>query len=270
MGVLPESTMVYLIISLILCIVGPIGFAIFNSRKAGISTKSMLAGVIVYIVFVLIGGLLDRLFVKEGNFIDTNMLAYAIYRSLSGGVIQVLGCFFGMKVIVKSEKSPAHALHYGIGYGIIGCTMIGTMTLLNNITLANQLKKVGYDGVMELLDPVSQQKLESSIEMLYKDNYVCLLSGIEKLIGFALTIAISVIVYQSIKTNGKKIYLVYGLVAYFVANFVTGLYCRSENVSIIFAECWYAIVTIAVCVFAFVLYKKNVEEFGAPINEKER
>ena len=118
MGAIPASTFTYLIISLILCILGPIAFLLFAGRKMPIRAKIMLTGVIVFIVFALI---LERfvhsIFLGEGSKIMSVPVYYVIYGCLTAAIFETAAKFIGLKFMIKEPTSPGFALQFGIGYG---------------------------------------------------------------------------------------------------------------------------------------------------------
>lgn len=275
MGAIPASTFAYLIISLVICVFGPIAFLVIIGRKMPLRARIMLTGVILFIVFAL---LLERfvhsIVLKEGSPVMTVTAYYVIYGCLMAAVFEGAAKFVGLKYMVKEPTSPGFALQFGVGYGIAEAAILGVLPLASNLATAFQINKLGYDKCIETLteqgaDAATIEAFESNMSMLYENNLTCLLGGVERVAAVIMQIALTMIIFQAVKEGaGKKnyIYLLLAVVLHALFDMPAALYQKEAISNVFVTEVIILIEAVIAAVIAYLLYRKNVEEFGKPVN----
>ena len=275
MGAIPVSTFVYLWISLALCIVLPILFLIFIGRKMPVRSKIILTGVICFVVFViLLERFIHSLVFLEESPISNNAVYYVIYGCVTAGFFECAAKFVGLKFMIKEPTSPGFAVQFGLGYGAAEALLLGAMPLASNLASAMQINKLGYDKFIETMS--SQGATDSAIEafkenvnMLYDNNLTCLLSGVERLAAMVLQIVLTIFIFQAVKQGSSKKEYAFVAIAFLMHalfDLPAAMYQKAIITDIFTIEIILLIEAVIAGVFGYLLYKKNVKEFGQPVN----
>lgn len=283
MGAVPVSTFVYLGISLTLCLFLPIAFLIFLGRRMPVRSKIILTGVITFVVFVI---LLERfvhtIVLTPNSSIVNNPVYYVIYGCVMAGLFECAAKFIGLKVMVKEPTSPGFALQFGLGYGAAEALLVGVMPLASNLASAFHINKVGFETYLnEIAAQLAEQgeaegainkameTYKANLSMLYDGNLTCLLGGIERVAAIVLQIALTVLIFQALRQGSKtRDYVFVGIafIAHAFFDFPAAMYQKQLFSNIVMIEVVLVIEAVIAGIIAYIFYKKNVEEFGKPIN----
>ena len=199
---------------------------------------------------------------------------YVIYGCLTAAIFETAAKFIGLKFLIKEPTSPGFALQFGIGYGISEAVLVGVLPLASNLATALQINKMGYDNYLQALidqgaDSATIEAFKSNIGMLYEENLTCLLSGIERVAAVALQIALTIIVFQAVKEGRTAInyaFVALAVVLHAIFDAPAAMYQVEMIGNITLIEIVIAIEAVIIAIVAYFIYKKNVKEFGQPVN----
>lgn len=275
MGTIPASTFIFMGIAVALCIGLPIVFLGIISKKMPVKPGIMLMGVICFIIFAMVleRGLHMVVF-NISSSISNNTVYYVLYGCLAASIFECAAKFIGLKFMVKEPSSPGFALQFGLGYGVAEAMFVGALPLAGNIAVAARINKMGMDNYINALveqgvDAASIESFKDSVQVFYENNITCLLSGVERAAAIALQIGLTIIIFQAVKEGRKSINYIFVLIAvvmHSLFDLLPALYQKGVVSNVIVLETVIAVEAVIVSIIAYLIYRKNVEEFNGHIN----
>lgn len=196
---MPIGTIAAIVAVLILTIAVPLGI-MFILARAGGSWKDFLVGAVTFIVFAMV---LERIFhvlilqSGAGAAIQGNIWIYGLYGGLAAGVFEETGRLLAFRVALRSRKARITSLAYGIGHGGVEAFLIAGLTMASNLILGLTYSHGG--SIPSEIVPAVESLLTIPAAMF-------LWSGFERLAAMALHMALSILVFASVRTNRRWLY----------------------------------------------------------------
>lgn len=193
------GTIAAIVAVLIFTIAVPLGIMFFLARAGG-SWKDFLVGSVTFIVFAMV---LERIFhflilqSGAGAAIQGNIWIYGLYGGLAAGVFEETGRFLAFRVVLRSRKARVTSLAYGIGHGGGEAFLIAGLTMASNLILGLIYSHGG--SIPSEIIPAVESLLTIPATMF-------LWSGFERLTAMALHMALSILVFASVRTNRRWLY----------------------------------------------------------------
>lgn len=184
---------------LILTIVVPLGIMFFLAQAGG-SWKDFLVGGVTFIVFAMVlEQILHFLILQSGAgaVIQGNIWIYGLYGGLAAGVFEETGRFLAFRVVLRSREARITSLAYGIGHGGVEAFLITGLTMASNLILGLIYSHGG--SIPDEIVPAVESLLAIPSAMF-------LWSGFERLTAMALHMALSILVFASVRTNRRWLY----------------------------------------------------------------
>lgn len=184
---------------LILTIAVPLGIMLFLARAGG-SWKDFLVGAATFIVFAMV---LERIFHSlvlqsgAGAAIQGNVWLYSLYGGMAAGIFEETGRFLAFRSVLRGREARITSLAYGIGHGGAEAFLIAGLTMASNLVLGLTYSHGGS------IPPEIVPAVESLLEI---PPTMFLWSGFERLTAMALHMALSVLVFASVRTNRRWLY----------------------------------------------------------------
>lgn len=185
----------------------PLGLGVIFWKKTKGQWRFFLTGCIVFPVFALV---LERavhglvLGGAAGAALQGNIWLYALYGGLMAGIFEECGRWLAFKLSLRWNQGPGDALMYGAGHGGIEAVLLAGMTMVNNIILSLALNRGGMEAVEAIIGgpvPDAQRAALQSLSSYPAGIY--LWAGFERLVAVGLHIALSVLVYTSVKRRNR-------------------------------------------------------------------
>lgn len=184
---------------IILTIAVPLGTMLFLAKSGG-SWKDFLVGAVTFIVFAMgLERVLHFLILQSGAgaVIQGNIWLYGIYGGLAAGVFEETGRFLAFRFVLRNRTARITSLGYGIGHGGIEAFLVAGLTMAANLILGLTYTHGG--AVPSDLVPAVEALLAIPAQMF-------LWSGLERLSAMALHMALSLLIFASVRTNRRWLY----------------------------------------------------------------
>ena len=184
---------------IILTIAVPLGTMLFLAKSGG-SWKDFLVGAVTFIVFAMgLERMLHLLILQSGAgaVIQGNIWLYGIYGGLAAGIFEETGRFLAFRFVLRNRISKITSLAYGIGHGGIEAFLVAGLTMVSNLIFGLTYTH-GGEIPSEIL-PAVEALLAVPAQMF-------LWSGLERLSAMALHMALSILVFASVRTNRRWLY----------------------------------------------------------------
>lgn len=184
----------------------PLGLGIFFSRGKKGRWRFFLTGCLIFPVFALILEQAAHSVVLQGApgaVIQGNIWLYALYGGLMAGIFEECGRWAAFKLSLRWSRGPEDALMYGAGHGGIEAVLLVGMTMFNNIVLALALNRGGLEAVESIMGPIPETQLAAIQALGSYPAGMYIWAGVERLVAVSLHIALSVLVYVSVKRRDK-------------------------------------------------------------------
>jgi uncharacterized membrane protein YhfC len=218
--------------SMLVSLAAPVAMAIYYGKRHKISFLSVLIGGAVFIVFALIfEGIVNYLILKVIPVtveLFKNPWAYGVYGGLAAGVFEEGGRFIAFMLILKKFRGWQDGVAYGIGHGGVEAIYLGVLGNLNNFIYSVFINLGLYDKL--ILKPVADyspaavQQYESvRVALINTNPMIFTVSGVERLMSFAIQIALSLLLLYGIR-NRRYIFLLYAVLLHAAVDFPAGLY----------------------------------------------
>lgn len=184
----------------------PLGLGVVFWKKTRGQWRFFLIGCIVFPVFALIleqavhGLVLGG---AAGAAIQGNIWLYALYGGLMAGIFEECGRWLAFKLSLRWSRGPGDALMYGAGHGGIEAVLLAGMTMVNNIILSLALNRGGLEAVEAMMGPVPEAQRAALQSLSSYPAGIYLWAGFERLVAVGLHIALSVLVYTSVKRRNR-------------------------------------------------------------------
>lgn len=204
-------------------ILGPIILFLFLKHRYGMKTEAFVIGCVTMLVFAMVlESAVHRLVLgsSAGATITGNTLYYALYGGLMAAFFEEAGRYTAFHVFMKHlHGDKKNAIMYGAGHGGLEVFMIIGMTGISNLALAisvNNGSLPGYTGDEAAI-------LEQSVDILKNTAASAYLLGmIERVSAVMLQIALSIIVWQTVRqVRGRIMYLFIAILIHFAVDFST-------------------------------------------------
>ena len=175
-------------------------------KKADVYPFFAGCAVMLLFAFILESGLHTFVFsTAAGPVLNNNIWLYALYGGLMAGLFEETGRYLAFAFALKRYRGKnVNALMYGAGHGGFEAIAIVGLTLINNIAWSRMINNGSISTLLGSLSGDQLTQAQQSVELLISTpSYQFLLGGLERLIAIALHIALSVIVWFSVKWDGK-------------------------------------------------------------------
>lgn len=233
-----------------------------RGNKKTTSWKYLLAGALGFLVTVrvlelgvhMVCIIMDN---PVSRFINGHTWAYVLYGVTMAGVFEEVGRWAILGKIMKKNKTPQNAVFYGLGHGgfeVWAVTILGfAQLLLISLSIQNQ----GLDAALAALGVTPE--LESAFlptlnAITAFEGGVVLVNILERTVCVVLHTALTVIVFYGLQKGGKK-YLLFAVLSHMAADVMAALYQRGA-MSVVWAEVWLLVWTVALTAWAVKLYRE--------------
>lgn len=254
------SLLVSFLVPLILCIV------FLRKTRAGI--KPVIAGVSIFILFVLILEQILHYYAlgfpsPVSETLNGSPWLYALYGALAAGVFEEVGRLFAFKVIIKNNHDWKHGVAYGIGHGGIESWLLLTITSFSNLTIANMINSGTEQKLYEGLAATEAAQLDTQIaQFIAADPARFFLAGIERILALILQIALSLLVLYAIR-KGKYLYFFLAILIHTAVD-IPGALFQKDIVSIWFVEICLLLFVAGALVWIFKSQKLMQDDTAIP------
>lgn len=193
---MPLTTIIVLIAVALMTLLVPLGVMLFLRRRGGTWT-AFLVGAGTFVLFAMIlEPILHNLVLRSpaGAAIQGNILLYGLYGGLAAGLFEETGRLLAFRFVLKNHPARITALSYGIGHGGIEALLLVGLTMVSNLIL----------GLSHAAGtPLPEEAAAAAEAILTVPAALFLWGGLERLSAMALHMALSVLVFASVRT-GKR------------------------------------------------------------------
>lgn len=197
------------------------------------------------------------LYGAPGTVPQGNIWLYALYTGLMAGVFEECGRWLAFKLSLRWSRGPGDALMYGAGHGGIEAVLLAGMTMLSNIILALALNRGGLVAVEAIIDPMPETGLAAIQRSSSNPARIYFWTGFERLVAVGLHIALSVLVYVSVKRRGSWFWFPSAILLHTLVDTVTVL--TAARLPIATTEVIAALLTLGIIALARKVYIEEKE-----------
>ena len=261
-GIVPVLSMIFMAVSCAVCFLAPLALFLYLRlvKKADVYPFFAGCAVMLLFAFILESGFHNLVLNSPaGPVIRNNIWLYALYGGLAAGLFEETGRYLAFAFALKKYRSKnVNALMYGAGHGGFEAIVIVGLTMINNITWSLMINNGSISTLLGSLSGDQLAQAQQSVTLLAATpSYQFLLGGVERLFAIALHIALSVIVWFSVKWNGKLYLYPAAILIHFAVDAAAAL-LSGLGVNVIAIEAVVAILTAAAVFFARRLWRETM------------
>lgn len=212
-------SIIFMIISLLICFLLPVVLTVYFYRRHKISLMAVLLGAMVFLISqVVIRIPLLSILGKQQWYIDmsANIYVIALFLGLTAGLFEEVGRYIGMKFFMKKNLSWKNGVAFGIGHGGIEAIALVGLTILNYLVMSLMINSGVFDKMIAVnLPPAIAEQIKSMLVDSPIINFLA--GGFERIMTVIIQIAFSIMVLYSVKFK-KPSYLVYAILLHAVVD----------------------------------------------------
>ncbi|MDO9536205.1 MAG: YhfC family glutamic-type intramembrane protease [Bacillota bacterium] len=251
-------SILFMVISLLIIFLLPVGLIIYFYKKEKISLLAVLVGALVFFIFQVATRLplLNYLAGLEWfQGIAINMVFIAVFVSLSAGIFEEVGRFVGFKYCLGNILERKNGIAYGIGHGGIEAILLVGFTYINNIAFSIMMINSGtFDKIIVQLGPVTAEIIRDAL--VKTPPVMFLIGGMERFFSIIIQIALSLIVLYAVRFK-KTSFLLYAILIHTLIN-IPAVMITQHGLSIWISQLYIFIIATA----GFLFIKNSKSLFG--------
>ena len=196
---MPAATIIILAAIALMTLLLPLGVMLALRRRGGTWT-AFLTGAGTFVLFAMVlEPILHNLILRSpaGAAIQQNILLYALYGGLAAGLFEETGRLLAFRFILKPHTARITALSYGIGHGGIEAFLVMGLSMIANLSLG-----LAYTSGA----PLPAEAAAAAETILSTPAGMFLWGGLERLSAMALHMALSVLVFASVRTGRRLLF----------------------------------------------------------------
>ncbi len=257
----PVGSLMGIIFSLAVSWGVPIALCVYFHRKKKTGIYPFFVGCGSFFVFAMLLEQLTHMLVLKNlgsvsKMIQENLILYALYGGLAAGLFEETGRFLSMKYLMKKNLTRGNAMMYGAGHGGMEAILILGFASFNNLISAVMVNTGNL--VSSLAEGSDVDAIIANLSPLWTlPSWQFFMGGIERLMAMSLHIALSVLVYQSVRNKKKLWYYPIAVLLHAMINTVVIL--AANHGSLLLTEVLNLAGTFLVCRFAVKSDEKNIQ-----------
>lgn len=213
-------TIVFSVITLLLCLIFPIVLAVWFCRKYKTPATTVLFGALTFLIFQLVLRLPLLQVLKpyypaaEPDLQGWNLVKYSFFLSFTAALFEEGGRVLIYKLFLKRKSNWNNAIALGIGHGGFEAMSLVGLTYINNLVLMAMIN-------LDLLNPASDPTgavTQAVMLITETPSVIFLLAGVERVLAMILHIGFSVLVVYGLASKIYR-YILYAFLAHFLLNF---------------------------------------------------
>ena len=246
---MPAATIIILAAIALMTLLLPLGVMLALRRRGGTWT-AFLTGAGTFVLFAMVlEPILHNLILRSpaGAAIRQNILLYALYGGLAAGLFEETGRLLAFRFILNPHTARITALSYGIGHGGIEAFLVMGLSMIANLSLG-----LAYTSGA----PLPAETAAAAEIILSTPAGMFLWGGLERLSAMALHMALSVLVFASVRT-GRRLLFPAAIAVHAGVNFAAVV--ANAHLPIAATEAVVLLLTALACLWAARIYE-NLRE----------
>jgi uncharacterized membrane protein YhfC len=235
--VVSTTSLVFMVFSLLVSVLLPIGLAIFLYRKSRFSIRALLVGVIIFLVsqvFLRIPALQILSQTDWYRAMAQNLWVIALFLSLTAGIFEEIGRWIGFRFMVKKQWQTENGIAYGIGHGGIEAIVLSGLGMVNNIAISIMINTGTFGQVSNQVGPAAAESIRQTL--IDTPAYLFGVSGLERAMTMVVHIGLSLVVLESVRRR-RPLYLLYAILLHGLVNFPAVMLTQMPN-PYLYSELW--------------------------------
>jgi len=248
-GMIRPESIIALCLSAIVSIGLPVLLLLVWHKKANGAWIDAVVGALIFLVFAMgLEQLLHSVVLKSS--IVKKPWAFILYASFAAGIFEETGRFVGFRFLLKKHTRKQDAIMYGIGHGGIESILIAglplSITLIASF-LVNSGKTVN-DTLYKSVQAISTQSAG-----------LLLMGGEERIAAICLHIALSVLVFLSVRKKGTLWMYPLAILFHAAVDSLAAMYRFGVlKIGVLGLEGLIALSTLLICLFSYAFYRREV------------
>lgn len=266
-GTISGASMMGMVVSLIISVVLPVVLLILVYKKAKANILPFFIGCGVFVVFALILEQIMHTVVLgvTGTLLTGNVILYGLYGGLAAALFEETGRWVAMKFLMKKNLNRQNAIMYGVGHGGIEAMLLVGLTYVSNLLTSVMINTGLLQVSMATLDESLQVTTFEQLKVLWElPSWQFYMAGVERMSAIALQIALSVLVYKSVKAGSKKYWLI-AFSLHFAVDFLT-VVIMGYGAPVWLLELLLVVMVVLIGLYVYKQYKAEEAEDETPVD----
>ena len=263
----PTASIVCMTVTVVLTVAMPALLALYLKKKYDCNLKALLVGALTFMVFArIVEATVHQVVLKTslGDAINGNMLFYGLYGGIMAAIFEEVGRLLVMKTALKDcYDNDKNSLMFGVGHGGMECILILGLPMISCIVYSKQINEGGLEPIYQLIKTLPEEQamasLQSLLPLVEQAPTSFLLGMIERIPALAIHMALSVLVWKTVRENR---YLFFGLALlfHFLVDFLSVM-VTTVTTSVFLIEAAIYVFAIIVVAITYFLCKKSKTDY---------
>ena len=264
----PALSMTLMAVMLVVSLAIPVGLFLYYRLKKKADYLPFFAGILVFFLFALVlEGTINNLILVQAPFggsIRDNTWAYALYGGLMAGLFEETGRFLAFRFmrsreLIKPDRD-INACMYGAGHGGIEAAAVLGLGSISNLANSLAINTGAFESLTAGLsgDLLAQAELIRTT-LITTPSWQYLIGGAERIFAVVLQIALSVLVWFAVTRKDRRFLFPLAIALHLIADAVPVVLVKT-GMNAVAVEAVIGLISAAVAVFAFRVWKKNAGE----------
>lgn len=243
----------------------PAALALVIKKKCKMRMGPLFVGACAYIAAnMFLQGIVDTLILTIqplAEYFLENGMQRSIFFGLVHGGVQLGGYYLVMHLFMKEFRRKENSLMFGVGIRIIDSVIAyGISAGLNFLLLAFTVNKKGIEGYLAGFEAENLEEMrESLIGMTQMPVSEIAGTGLLGLFLMVMMIAVSVLIFQAVKREGKMYLLPTAYAVLALNSLLMELYSAGIIADIMICVALLGVLAIGAGVLAFFIYKADTD-----------
>ena len=254
-------TIALMVFTAIFSIALPVVLLILFKKRHNTIIQPFFMGAITYVVFaIFLQSYPNQIFLnmaaETGHKIMTTPAYYALYIALTTGILEELGRFFCMAILMKNIRREESVV-YGLGHAAVEALIGGTWAMFQNVTIAVALNRFG--SIEAYASQAATPEQAESISTMLTDfantsSGSYLVANVERISFLLLQVSLSILIYKAIYCK-KHMLIPIAMVLHGAALFLCNYYQKAPFTNIYILELILLVYAVLVAFFAYKQYQ---------------
>jgi uncharacterized membrane protein YhfC len=265
-GMVSIVNIIFIIISITLCVGFPLVIIVYMYKKHIISWKVVLMGAAAFIISQSILRVNILKILNNSTWFNINVMqdymVYSLFLGITAGIFEETARFICFKVFLKNKYQWHTGIAFGAGHGGIEALIFVLPACINNLIYSLAINSGKFESMLTKSGISSNMIVQMKVSLINAKSYVFLMAGLERIFAIIIHIAMTLMVLYAIKYR-KNIYFLYAILFHAILNSPLEILMHFE-VNIIFVEGYVMIMALISIIIIFKF--KNKFKYEKKVN----
>lgn len=214
-----NMALVFMVVTVLLSLVLPIGLVIFLYLRDRIPLRAVLVGAAIFVVFQMLTRIPLLSYAATQPWyqaVSENIWLLTLVLSVSAALFEETGRLIGFRYLLPGQVDRKTGIAYGLGHGGIEAILLVGIAYVGNIAISLAINSGAFDAV--IAPQLGEQAAIIKEQLITTTPVLFLAAGVERVFAITGHVAMSLLVLYAV-SSGRIAYWLYAVLFHTVLNF---------------------------------------------------